>query len=228
MEVRCECGALDWIEMQPRLGRDANLWTLMETVHGWRRDKNLVTWISLSRTRMEVWRTYWNLDGFEMVPVWIWDATWEDWNGGETSPCCYSEANIWTWIEVRHDLDGIGIGLGWSWCAILVTWMEVTCDLEWGETPNSRPGTSWDVTWMEVRFESSDLDTDDTVHMHILRRGSLIGWYGTRSWDIRTWVEVKRNLGEWPGWRWDRALIEVYIHLQTWVEVRRDLDWGDI
>ena len=212
------------IEMQPRLGRDANLWTLMETVHGWRRDKNLVTWISLSRTRMEVWRTYWNLDGFEMVPVWIWDATWEDWNGGETSPCCYSEANIWTWIEVRHDLDGIGIGLGWSWCAILVTWMEVTCDLEWGETPNSRPGTSWDVTWMEVRFESSHLDTDDTVHMHILRRGSLIGWYGTRSWDIRTWVEVKRNLGEWPGWRWDRALIEVYIHLQSWVEVRRDLD----
>ena len=105
MEVRCEYGALDWIEMQPRLGKDANLWTLMETVHGWRRDKNLVTWISLSRTRMEVWRTYWNLDGFEMVPGWIWDATWEDWNGGETSPCC-SEANIWTWIEVRHDLDG--------------------------------------------------------------------------------------------------------------------------
>ena len=203
MEVRCEYGALDWIEMQPRLGRDANLWTFMETVHGWRRDKNLVTWISLSRTRMEVWRTYWNLDGFEMVPGWIWDVSSEDWNGGETSPCCCSEANIWTWIEVRHDLDGeetwilerrlrwdvnhrkwmgvrwdldwvklhilihgkVGIGLGWSWCAILVTWMEVTCDLEWGETPNSGPGWRWDVTWMEVRFESSDLDTDDTVHI---------------------------------------------------------------
>ena len=106
MEVRCEYGALDWIEMQPRWRRDANLWTLMETVHEWRREKNLVTRISFSRTRMEVWRTYWNLDGFEMVPGWIWDATWEDWNGCETSPCCCSEANIWTWIEGRHDLDG--------------------------------------------------------------------------------------------------------------------------
>ena len=106
MEVRCEYGVQDWIEMQPRWRRDAKLWTLMETVHGWRRDKNLVTWISLSRTRMEVRLTYWNLDGFEMVPGWIWDATWEDWNGGETSPCCCSEANIWTCFEVRHDLDG--------------------------------------------------------------------------------------------------------------------------
>ena len=40
-----------------------------------------------------------------MVPGWIRDATWGDWNGGETSRCC-SEANIWTWIEVRRDLDG--------------------------------------------------------------------------------------------------------------------------
>ena len=41
-----------------------------------------------------------------MVPGWIRDATWGEWNGGETSPCCCSEANIWTWIEVRRDLDG--------------------------------------------------------------------------------------------------------------------------
>ena len=106
MEVKCEYGGLDWIEIQPRWRRDANLWTLMETVHGWRRDKNLVAWISLIRTRMEVRLTYWNLDGFGMVPGWIRDATWGDWNGGETSPCCCSEANIWTWIEVRRDLDG--------------------------------------------------------------------------------------------------------------------------
>ena len=106
MEVRCEYGALDWIEMQLRWRRDANLWTLIETVHGWRRDKNLVAWISLSRTGMEVKLTYWNLAGFEMVPGWIWDATWEDWNGGETSPCCCSEENIWTWIVVRRNLDG--------------------------------------------------------------------------------------------------------------------------
>ena len=102
MEVRCEYGGLDWIEMQSWWRRDAYLWPLMETVDGWRRDKNLVTWISLSRTRMEVRRTYWNLDGFEVVLGWIWDATWGDWNGGETSPCCCSEANIWdgeeTWI----------------------------------------------------------------------------------------------------------------------------------
>ena len=106
MEVRCKYQDLDWGEARPGWSWDFNMGTCMEameTVHGWRWDNNLVTWISLSRTRMEVRRTYWNLDGFEMVPGWIWDATWGDWNGGV---CCCSEANIWTWIEVRHDLDG--------------------------------------------------------------------------------------------------------------------------
>ena len=128
MEVRCEYGALDWTEMQPRLGRGANLWTLMETVHGWRRDKNLVTWISLSRTRMEVWRTYWNLDRFEMVPGWIWDASWEDWNGGETSPCCCSEANIWTWMGRRCESRSV----------------------DWGETSLGGNGWGCDGTWIEL------------------------------------------------------------------------------
>ena len=133
MEVRCEYGALDWIEMQPRLGRDANLWTLMETVHGWRRDMNLVTWISLSRTRMEVWRTYWNLDGFEMVSGWIWDATWEDWNGGETSPCCCSGAIIWT---------------GLRWDTIWMGRRRESRSVDWDETSISGSGWGCDGTWI--------------------------------------------------------------------------------
>ena len=80
MEVKCEYGGLDWIEIQPRWRRDANLWTLMETVHGWRRDKNLVAWISLIRTRMEVRLTYWNLFRGKYMDL-DWGETRSGWGG---------------------------------------------------------------------------------------------------------------------------------------------------
>ena len=143
------------------------------------------------------------------------------------------------WVKLHILIHGkVGIGLGWSWCAILVTWMEVTCDLEWGETPNSAPGWRWDVTWMEVRFESSDLDTDDTVHRwgKLQEFGDLgaseagIGWKEDVHFDILTlgpefsWetTQMEKRDKSWSlaggemqilrlGWVWDG----------TWIELRQ-------
>ena len=133
IEVRCEYGGLDWIEIQPRWRRDANLWTLMETVHGWRWGTNLATWTSLSRTRMEVRRTYWNLDGFEMVPGWIWDATWGDWN------------------QVKYHLvQGQIYGPGLRWDAIWMGRRREFMSLDWGKTSISGNAWGFDRTWIEL------------------------------------------------------------------------------
>ena len=85
---------------------------------------------------------------------------------------------------------------------------------------------------MELRCKFRELDGGDTSP----------GWWWDA--DIRTWVEVKRNLGEWLGWRWDRALIEVYhtssdldggetwpglrwrMNIRTWMELRHCLEGG--
>ena len=93
------------------------------------------------RTRMEVRYTSWNLDGFEMVCLWIWNTI------------------AGTWLEVRRHLDGGEMqisqppqisrpGLRWvaTWMDARCYWMEVRCkyrDLDWGELrPGWMPGVN--------------------------------------------------------------------------------------
>ena len=88
---------MNWTSMGLRW--DLGVAELHLSGHGWRWDV----------TVMEVRCKYQDLDWGETRPGWSWDfnmVACMDWNGGETSPCCCSEANTWTWVEVRHDLDG--------------------------------------------------------------------------------------------------------------------------
>ena len=87
------------------------------------------------------------------------------------------------------------------------------------------PGWSWDANFGNLMEVIRHLDGGE---MQISGHG----------------CEVKRNLGEWPGWRWDRALIEVHhtasdlgvgetwpglrwhMNIGTWMELRHCLEGG--
>ena len=116
--------------------------------------------------------------------------------------------------------------------------MEVTCDLEWGETPNSGPGWRWDMTWMKVRCKYQDQDWGE-IQLRQRRIVNLGAWVERRhksrdldgvemepglSWDRHlqtwigwygTWMELRYNspVGKGPGWRWD-------THLETCMGLR--------
>ena len=111
---------------------------------GWRWDANLCILIELrwytdgvytsilgfgfwwDRTWMEVRCTF-------MKPGWVWDDAWIgvkcifwDWDGGDVSPGRRWEASMWTWIEVRLDMEGEETWIlesKWSWDADHETWM---------------------------------------------------------------------------------------------------------
>ena len=141
------------------------------------------------------------------------------------------ECKYWV-LGVRWDLDWVethilrpgyvAVELGWSWGAILLTWMDVRHEMDGCEMPTSWPGCNmnwrildmdgcetvhggghgcrWGRTWMEVR--------------HIMIPGWVSDW---------TWMDTRcsfRDLHEgetWPGWRW-----EAYI--ETCFEMSCDLD----
>ena len=75
------------------------------------------------------------------------------------------------------------IWFGWSWDAILWTWLEVSRHQDGGETQISGPEFSWDTTQMERRDKSRSQAGDDT---QIFR----LGW----GWE-RTWIELRQ-----PSW----------------------------
>ena len=127
------------------------------------------------------------------------------------------DAYLETWIGVRWDLDGAEIQYP-------VTWMELRRILDGGETRMMGPvldggetrldgramhilglGWMWDLTWMGVRREFTDLDGGETGH-----------W---SRWDayIETWIWV----------RWDIDGAELQFVWLTWMELRRDLDGGE-
>ena len=158
-----------------------------EMVHGWRWDNILQIWI-------KVGQEYDASEAHILKPRWVWDGVCMElgWNirdlyGVEISPVWRSNANVWTWIEVRHDLDGCEMliwGPSWSWDA---TCREVSCnimDLGGGETVH---GCRWDynlwiwIQWdsikMEVRCTSWYLDGFQLEHELILKcnGGDLAG-----------------------------------------------------
>ena len=121
-----------------------------EPGHGWRWDAHPETWMGLR----------WDLAGIEMQQ-----------DGVEGRLGCIWNANHGTWMEVRRDLDGVKAliskrGLVWD-----RTWMEL-----WSKYHDLNGG---DVTRIQMRLETSDLDGGETVH----------GWGGNK--DIEIWMQVK-------------------------------------
>ena len=169
---------------------------------------------------MEVTHEFRNLDEGEMGQGWRWDAQLE------------------TWIGVRWDLDGAEI-------QYIVTWMELRRMLDGDEMPITGPvldggetrpwwtcdanfglGWMWDLTWMVVRREFTDLNGGETGH-----------WSRCDAY-IETWIWVRRDrdVAElqfgWPGWSGDATWLEVrhgYRYLdgdETWSGWRWHMDIG--
>ena len=132
------------------------------TVHGWRWDRNLWTWMEMNRymdgdeTRIlgpgswwgrkwtDVKNTSWDQNEFDMGLDWVdlhffwaWMEERKYIEGVDARilrpGCRWDKA----WLYVRHtswDPDGFEIGHGWNWDAILGTWMELRHHLGGGES----------------------------------------------------------------------------------------------
>ena len=136
------------------------------------------------------------------------------------------ECKYWV-LGVRWDLDWVethilrpgyvAVELGWSWGAIILTWMDVRhemdgwempieefCDIDGCETVHGGGRGAW----MQVR---QDINGSKT---HIMIPGWVSDW---------TWMDTRYSFrdpyeGEtWPGWRWDS-------YIETCIEMSCDLD----
>ena len=146
-------------------------------------------------------------------------------DGGETSQGWKWDANIRTWIEVRHDLDEAETliwVLVWRWDVNVGPWIEMRCNLDWGEMQIYGP-------WWR-RF----MDEGETRILWPEFRWAGPGW------------KFDAHIETWMGLRWcrcgsemqlRRTGMEVKHHLWTWIEVRhyldgrrresRSVDWGE-
>ena len=132
-------------------------------------------------------------------------SNFRDLDGGKTSPRCSWDANIETWIEVRHCLDRCEM-LMW------VAWMEFRHKLDGCEMGIYGPGWKWDGKWMGVRWYSTDLDQGGT--------GTGCRWDA----DFETWLGLIQCLYRAemrPGWRRDAIV-------WTCMKVKQYMDVGEI
>ena len=150
------------------------------TVHGWRWDRNLWTWMEMSRY----------MDGDEtriLGPGSWWGRTWmqvkhTSWDQNEFDMGL-------NWVDLHFS------GPGWRRESTLKELMQESWDLDANET---RPGYEethilksgwfWDWTWMELRCNSRDLDGAETSP----------GWRWVA--NIRTWIEVRQDMNKDETW----------------------------
>ena len=120
-------------------------------------------------------------------------------------------------MEVGRDLDGRAmqiLGLGWMWD---LSWMVVRrefTDLNWGETGHWSRCDAYIETWICVRRDRDGAELQ-------------FRWPGW-SWDA-TWLEVRHGYRDfdgdetWSGWRWHMDIgtwMESYWWVITGMEVR--------
>ena len=133
--------------------------------------------------------------------VWISGPGWA-WQGWRW------DANICNldgaWVEVTQeywDLDAGDAGSGWRWDTNLGTLIAPRWDLEGAEIQSTRPGWGWDVTWIELRCTSWDVDR--------------VIW--DRSWDTIRQLRKDLDGGEThilkPVWVWNYAWMELRCNL---------------
>ena len=158
-------------------------------------------------------------------------------DGGETSPGWKWDANIRTWIEVRHDLDEAETliwVLVWRWDVNVGPWIELRCNLDWGEMQIYGPW--WRrfmdegetrILWPEFRWAGPGWKFDAHIETWMGFRWCRCG---SEMQLGRTGMEVKHHLGKYMdldwgktrfGWDWDRTRMELMCN-------SRDLDGGDM
>ena len=144
------------------------------TVHRWRWDRNLCTWMEMSqyidgdetrilgpgsswdRTWTDVKYTSWDQNEFDMDLDWLdLHFSGPEWRRESTLKELMQESwdldadetrSGYRW-DTSWDPDGIEIGHGWNRDAILGTWMELRHHLGGGESQISGHGLRWDTTW---------------------------------------------------------------------------------
>ena len=195
MEVRCNSQDFNWswdgnwMEMQ--------IWT---------------PWWRWNGTSMEVTQVSWDLDSCETGSGWKWHFNWMQvihnyidiywgamWFG-------WKDVNLGSWMEMEHKYWDLVVSWDLAWVeshilrsgyvevelrlsgwAILLTWMDVRCEMDRCEMPTSWTDWRWDATWIE---ELGDMDRCEMVHG------------GGDTIILGMWGE------EWPVWRWD-----VHFHM---------------
>ena len=147
------------------------------------------------------------------------------------------DGNLWTWMEVRRNMDGVGNlmkvrqdlcgcelhiskpwcvrdGTAWIWDSIFETWMEMRCYMDWCELQIYAPLLAWDIIWMERTRAYGSLDWDETLI-------SRPGWRWNGTWVDFDMIILRYALGEMGlGWCWDAILV-------TYMSVKCDLDEGE-
>ena len=127
------------------------------------------------------------------------------------------------WVETHILRPGyVAVELGWSWGAILLTWMDVRHEMDGCEMPTSWPGCNmnWRIlghgwmwngawgAWMQVRQDMNGSKT------HVM----IPGWVSDWTWmDKRCSFQDPHEGETWPGWRWD-------TYIETCIELNCDLD----
>ena len=144
------------------------------------------------------------------------------------------------WVETHIlKLGYVEVELGWSWEANLLTWMDVRHEMDGCEMPTSCPVWRWDATWilgwdnnhgnvrqgmtcMDVRRTFSDVDGLEIWDLD----GAVMHFPGpTLRLDV-TWTEMRQKCGilDWvaarPGWRW-------HVNLGAWVGMGREVGGGE-
>ena len=149
------------------------------TVHGSRWDRNLCTWMEMSR----------HMDG-EETNLGIWKLVRQDLDGGEAHILTRMSL-IWAWFElicIFLGLDGEEKVHWRNWCKNLETWMQMRQGQDIGEAHILRSGWVWDWIWMELKCRSRDLDGTETSP----------GWRWVA--NIRTWIEVRHDMNIDETW----------------------------
>ena len=135
------------------------------------------------------------------------------------------------WVETHILRPGfVAVELGWSWGAILLTWMDVRHEMDGCEMPTSWSGCNmnWIIlghgwmwngawrggggggggAWMQVRQDMNGSKT------HVMIPGWVLDW----TWMGKRCSFQEPHEGEtWPGWRWD-------TYIETCIELSCGLD----
>ena len=214
MEVKHKYKDLDLIETQPQMERRHK----SRSLAGGEMQILKVGWISCNGTTSEIQLSW---------PGLRWDVTWivvsceyRDLDGrgkgeGEMQIFVIKMVLGWRWHEESWGLHAGDAGSGWRRDTNLETWIALRWELEGAEIQYTRPGWRWDVTLMELRRESYDLD-----------------WAGMRpewgehleTWMViyDAWMELGCNFGDLGrgeahilklAWVWDGAWMELRCNI---------------
>ena len=150
-------------------------------------------------------------------------------DGVETSPGWKWDANIRTWMEVRHDLDVVETliwVLVWRWYVNMGTWVELRRDLDGGEMPIYGPWRRWfmdegktRILWPVFRWAGPGWRLDAHIETWMALRWCLGGaemQFGRAGMEVKHhFAAVQRQICG-AGLRWDAIWMERRHESKKW------------